>query len=274
MNLKDVDIFFNYHTHTNRNGHGSSAPDEDYVIEAMKAGVRILGFSEHCPYKDELVSDQSTVRMRYDQIEEYFSSLNRLKEKYKGQCDILIGFECEYYANHLDDVKELKKIADFILLGQHFNTIDKKEFHSFTMKCDDEEAKLYADYICAGLETGLYDYLAHPDYFYGGTYDIDEVFIESSHRICKKCEETKTPLEINLNGNAWYAGIRNYKQGRHYHYPNRIFWDIASKYDVKCIIGYDAHDPALFSQKETLLNNFSSEIDDLGLNIITEPLFK
>ena len=71
MNLRDVDIYFNYHTHTNRNRHGNQeATDEDYVIAAMEAGIRILGFSEHCPYRNY---QQKRVRPDWDVLPEYFS---------------------------------------------------------------------------------------------------------------------------------------------------------------------------------------------------------
>ena len=207
-------------------------------------------------------------------LPEYFSSLRALKEKYKGKCDILAGFECEYYPEKEEDIRELREMSDYIILGQHFGSLYGDNVHPITNSCTDEEARLYTRLIVEGLDTGMYDILAHPDYFYGGTDDINETFIECSHMLCKKCEETDTPLEINFNGNSWYGGRRQYKQGLHFHYPNRIFWEIASKYNVRCIIGYDAHDPDLFRKKEEHLNNFSPEVDDLGLNIITEPLFK
>ena len=274
MDLKDLDIYFNYHTHTNRNGHGSTAPDEDYVKRAIKAGISILGFSEHCPYKEKLNSDQTLVRMRYDQLDEYFASIDALNEKYKGQCEILKAFECEYYPNHLDTIRELREVADYLILGQHFNTIDEPDYHPYSFFCSEEEARVYADRICKGLATGLYDYLAHPDYFYGGTADISDVFIECSHRICKACEETDTPMEVNFNGNAKYDQGTAYLRKNHYHYPNRVFWQIASGYKIRCIVGFDAHKPELFDQKEDLIKDFSPVVDGLGLNFITEAPFR
>ena len=35
-----------YHTHTKRCGH-AVGEDEEYVIEAIKAGIKDLGFSDH-----------------------------------------------------------------------------------------------------------------------------------------------------------------------------------------------------------------------------------
>ena len=269
MNLRDLDVYFNYHTHTNRNGHGNrTATDEDYVRAAMETGIRILGFSEHCPYQGV---SQPMARPGWDVIPEYFSSLGKLKEKYRDRCEILIGFECEYYPNHIDDVRKLKEMSDYIILGQHFNTVDSPDFYCYAFRCGDEGALEYTENVLKGLDTGMYDILAHPDYFFGGTNDIDDVFVECAHRICQKCEETKTPMEINFNGVSWHAGKNQYKQGPHYFYPNRLFWEIACKYDIRCVIGLDAHDPDVFRRRETLFNMLSEEVDDLGLEFLTEP---
>ena len=42
----------NYHTHTKRCGH-AIGEDEEYVINAIEAGLTDLGFSDHCPYIDK-----------------------------------------------------------------------------------------------------------------------------------------------------------------------------------------------------------------------------
>ena len=48
----------NYHTHTKRCQH-AFGEDREYVEEAIRAGLRILGFSDHCPwiYKSDYVSN-------------------------------------------------------------------------------------------------------------------------------------------------------------------------------------------------------------------------
>ena len=39
----------NYHTHTHRCNHAIGR-EEDYVKEALKAGMKILGWADHTPY--------------------------------------------------------------------------------------------------------------------------------------------------------------------------------------------------------------------------------
>lgn len=43
----------NYHTHTSRCGH-AVGEDEEYVINAIKSGIKVLGFSDHVPFLDIL----------------------------------------------------------------------------------------------------------------------------------------------------------------------------------------------------------------------------
>ncbi|MBR1458649.1 MAG: histidinol phosphate phosphatase, partial [Oscillospiraceae bacterium] len=47
----------NYHTHTSRCKH-ASGEDRQYVENAIRNGMQVLGFSDHCPwvYPDGFVS--------------------------------------------------------------------------------------------------------------------------------------------------------------------------------------------------------------------------
>ena len=51
-------------------------------------------------------------------------------------------------------------------------------------------------------------------------------------RLCQYAKKHNMPLEFNLLG---------FSTGRHY--PNKDFWQIASHYQNKVIIGFDAHSP-------------------------------
>ena len=64
----------NYHTHTKRCCH-AIGDDEEYVVNAIEAGLTDLGFSDHCPY----IKKDPTVRMKIEQKEEYYNSILSLK---------------------------------------------------------------------------------------------------------------------------------------------------------------------------------------------------
>ena len=121
-----------------------------------------------------------------------------------------------------------KKI-DYIILGNHYYKTD--ELHDyFGTPVDEFHLKAYVDQCIQAIDSGLYSYIAHPDLVY---YDKDsKLYQEEMSRLCAYAKEKDMPLEFNLLG---------FMSGRHY--PNESFWKIASKYQNKAIIGFDAHSP-------------------------------
>ena len=97
-------MYANYHTHTKRCQH-AVGEDRVYGEAAIAAGIKVLGFSDHCPwvYKDDFVSG---IRMRADQVEEYVDSMQRLRTEYRNDIRILIGFETE----HMPDLIEAQYV--------------------------------------------------------------------------------------------------------------------------------------------------------------------
>ena len=91
-------LVYNYHTHTSRCGHAVGL-DEEYVLKAIKLGIKRLGFSDHIFFPGIL---QPRVRMNEGEVENYLSSINHLKEKYKDQIEIKVGFEVEYLPMFMD----------------------------------------------------------------------------------------------------------------------------------------------------------------------------
>ena len=76
----------------------ATGDDEDYVLSAIKGGYRILGFSDHTPwkYRTDYVAD---MRMLPEELPGYVESLKTLREKYHDRIDIRIGLECMLSVN-------------------------------------------------------------------------------------------------------------------------------------------------------------------------------
>ena len=145
---------FNIHTHTKRCFHAVGT-DEEYVLAAIKNGIKILGFSDHCPM------DQYTVykdRMKLNELDEYISSITHLKEKYKDQITIYLGLECEYIPEYKEMYPEFLKKVDYLILGQHFIRFDQKDF---TEEVRNEDLTIMKDYVIEAMKTGWFTYVAH-----------------------------------------------------------------------------------------------------------------
>lgn len=155
----------NYHTHTTRCMH-ATGDDEDYVLSAIKGGYRILGFSDHTPwkYRTDYVAD---MRMLPEELPGYVESLKTLREKYHDRIDIRIGLECEYFPQYIHWLKEQTKKyqLDYIIFGNHHYHTDEK-FPYFGHHTDSRDMlELYEESAIEGMESGLFSCLAHPDLF-------------------------------------------------------------------------------------------------------------
>ena len=152
----------NYHTHTTRCMH-ATGDDEDYVLSAIKGGYRILGFSDHTPwkYRTDYVAD---MRMLPEELPGYVESLKTLREKYHDRIDIRIGLECEYFPQYIHWLKEQTKKyqLDYIIFGNHHYHTDEK-FPYFGHHTDSRDMlELYEESAIEGMESGLFSCLAHP----------------------------------------------------------------------------------------------------------------
>lgn len=82
--LKETDILSilhtmnNYHTHTWRCKHASGTVS-DYAREAEKAGINILGISDHTPLPD---NRWLRVRMEMNELDPYLSEIDTAAEEF------------------------------------------------------------------------------------------------------------------------------------------------------------------------------------------------
>ena len=137
---KELTMKANYHTHTTRCQH-AFGEDREYVEEAIRAGLRILGFSDHCPwiYKSDYVSN---IRMTPQETDDYFLSLEKLRREYEKDIDIFIGFESEYLPELMEKQDAFLKDypVDYMILGQHF--LDSESDFNYSGRMADDEDRL------------------------------------------------------------------------------------------------------------------------------------
>lgn len=221
----------NYHTHTVRCRHAVGT-EREYIETAIARGLKVLGFADHAP---QLFPGDyySTYRMYPEQTEDYVNTLRDLREEYKNDIDILIGFETEYYPEIFEKLIEFLAPyeIDYMILGQHFidNEYDTAIYSGFSSS-DGALLERYTSDVLDGLSTGKFSYVAHPDLF---NFDGDTAIYEKqARRLCEGAKELDIPLEINFLGLATNR-----------HYPSDRFYKIAAVVGNSFIFGCDAHDP-------------------------------
>ena len=163
------------------------------------------------------------------------------KKEYDKDIEIHLGLETEYFPRFWDQLIDFLSDYPFeyFVLGQHSlgNEIEKILYsgHGTT---DGSYLKQYVDQCLAGIDTGKYLYLAHPDLF---LFNGDEaVFDREYRRLCREVKKRNIPLEINFLGlmeERWY--------------PNEKFWKIAGEEGNTAVFGCDAHTPKAVWNPET-----------------------
>lgn len=231
----------NYHSHTKRCGH-AIGEDEEYVLEALGHGIRYFGFSDHAmlpgfsePYK----------RGDYSLFDDYVKSITTLKEKYKDQITIYLGFEAESFPCYYTFYKELLEnhVLDYMILGNHMAMNDNREVTChFSRITSASQLFLYRDLAIKAMASGMFSIFAHPDYFMAGIDNFDSDCKKVSRDLIQAAIAYDIPLEINLAGIR--TGERTYKKGKRWMYPTDEFFTLAGKYRAKCIFGDDAHAPS------------------------------
>ena len=257
----------NYHTHNYRCIHAKGSV-EDYVVQAIEAGLDEVGISDHMPHLNWDLDSNN--RMNHSDLENYFKDIDEAKAKYGDKISIKKGMECEYFPEFewLYDELEEKYKVDYMILGVHFFPYKGQYEYIGNLEGTEEVLEQYVDYVLKSMEARKFVYLAHPD-LWGRRYkNWDETAIKQSRRILEKAEELQMPIEINVNG------LRKpqieYNKGFRHQYPHEDFWRLAKEYDVKIIVGIDAHFPNEMHDLE-MGYKFAKE---MGLEVMDRLEFK
>lgn len=218
----------NYHAHTWRCQHAYGT-EREYIEAAIEMGITEFGFSDHipCPYRDGYVSG---IRMTMQQAPEYVETIRRLATEYRGRIRIFAGFEAEYVPEFYEEQMRMFRNlgCDYLILGQHFLGSEQDGPYAGSPTEDESRIREYVDLVLAGVETGSFLYVAHPDLInYQG---LDSVYEWEMTRLCRGLKEKQVPLEINVLG----MGVGK-------HYPDERFWKLAGMVGNPVILGLDAH---------------------------------
>lgn len=229
IQINENDLF---HIHTYRCGHAEEVSDEAYVQKAIALGKTGIWFSDHAPFP----GDMFQYRMMWEEMEGYLSTLEALKEKYREQIQVHIGFEVEYFP-HFDQLGYYQKLkeegrVEFLLLGQHLAE-DSLQPGTYTNSWNRERLKkeehaALAKGICDGINAGYFDAVAHPDRIFQRCREWNSEMEEISRAIIVAAKEKRIPLERNLS--SMEVDSLYWEE----------FWRLADE-ETPQMIGLDAH---------------------------------
>lgn len=250
----------NWHTHTSRCGHAVGT-DEEYVLAAIEAGIKTLGFSDHAAY----IKPHPHSRMNYEQVPDYISSIRSLSRKYADQISIHLGMEVEYYPDQWETLSWYRNNLDYCIIGQHDLSFDGTSIYRVTER---EQLFTYVDALEEACRHSLCDYICHPDVVLWAYPSIDGSVKEAAERIAEISLKYDMPLELNC-GSGVHHNMKQYADGLRYAYPTRAFFEVFAKKKCPVIIGLDIHNPKLFKSDRDL-NRALSVVEGLDLNLLED----
>lgn len=237
-----------FHVHTYRCRHAGEWSDESYIEEAVRLGYRSIWFSDHSPFPGDTLRS----RMRMEELSEYLSSLTALREKYAGTCEVHIGLEAEYLPSfakegYYEELKENPQI-EFLLLGQHL--AETGSGYSFDLSAEErarQEHDLLGEAILAGMESGYFDAVAHPDRIFR-LYSFHTTSREAAAecfagKVVAAAASSGIPLELNAHS----LGSRDLYRPE--------FWQRVPA-SIPVICGLDVHSPLQISRRKDRLDDF------------------
>jgi len=152
-------LFYDSHMHTPLCKHAWGEPEE-YAQQAVKAGLKGIIFTCHCPMPDGF---WPTVRMSNSEFDLYVALVQRAADAFKGKLDIRLGIESEYYPGCEEWITQLHQRADFhyVLGAVHWQA--KEYLNKYEIGTIENFRRTYFDHLAKSAESGLYDCIAHPD---------------------------------------------------------------------------------------------------------------
>ena len=252
----------NYHTHTEHCRHAQGLP-KDYALEAERAGLQILGFSDHAPFED---TDYG-YRMPFCELDEYIEEVEAAKESFSSSLKILNSLEIEYLPKYTHDshgknyYEELltRKKMDYLLLGEHFFCDRFGKMHNITAIETPEITLEYAAVCKEAMETGFFKIMAHPDLFcINEKWGWNDYYEKATDILIEASAKTGVLLEYNANGLR--RGKKLYPDGERFQYPHNKFWKKVKSAGIPAIVGSDCHsiDALWDSTMETAIQNLES----------------
>ena len=120
------------HTHTEYCRHGTGDYAEEMILRAIELGYDSYSITEHAPMPREFLEESPTSKlydlsdfnMAISDLEHYLKNMHALKEKYKSDIQIKVGFEIDFIEEYTDYNKdflnEYGKLIDDSIISIHF----------------------------------------------------------------------------------------------------------------------------------------------------------
>ena len=220
------------HNHTKLCNHAQGEIDE-YIQEAIKCETKYFGFSDHAP-----MDFDPKYRMSFEQMSFYENNILKYKEKYKDKIEILLGYEVDYLAGHMDNRVLHVENADYLIGSVHFLDswgFDNPEFiGKYEEQNIDEIWQKYFDTIKEMANSKLFDIVGHFDLIKVFKFMPTKNIVHMAQAALEAIKKANMTLELNVAG---------YRKPVKEAYPSEELLKEAFKLNIPITFGSDAHKP-------------------------------
>jgi histidinol-phosphatase (PHP family) len=251
---------FDLHTHHERCGH-AKAKIEDYIRAAIKNDLQIIGISDHSPFfASDLDQEIPGVAMGKREFPSYVEEVLQLKEKYRGQIEVLLGVESDFFADHYPLYRDIyaQYPFDYIIGSVHFSNassiFDKKRWENVKDEDVLNEKEHYYQLIKESAQSGVFDILGHIDAMKGFYPDFTNVQTPKVEEALKLLGEAEATIEVNTSGKNKDCGGW---------YPSYEMLEMAYFYNIGVTFGSDAHVPERVGDE---FEEVRTKLKEIGFN--------
>jgi histidinol-phosphatase (PHP family) len=249
---------FDLHTHHVRCGHANGTI-EDYIIAGMEAGLQAIGISDHSPYfYHEQDQPSPGIAMARSDFANYIEEVLRLKRKYEGKIEVLLGMESDFYPEHADVYRQAFANVpfDYLIGSVHqvggVSIFNRNRWKGLDERQHVESKEAYYELIKQSALSGMFDILGHIDAmkgYYPAFSDIPAAAaIDDTLRTIGECGVS---IEINTSGSTKDVGGW---------YPSDAILERALHFGVNVTFGSDAHIPSRVGDELELVRTRLKEI--------------
>src|SRR5690606_21222130 len=171
----------------------------------------------------------------------YVEEVLKLKEKYTGQIEVLLGVESDFFPEYADVYRAAYKDIPFDYLIGSVHQVDgvsifnRNRWKKLNEKQQIEEKRSYYELIKQSAQSGMFDILGHIDAMKGYYPEYSQIPAqEHVDDTLKTIAECNVAIEINTSGKTKDVGGW---------YPSDEILERALHYGVKVTFGSDAHIP-------------------------------
>ena len=229
---------YHMHCHFCRHAVGSL---EEYARAALARGINEICFTPHLPlpgFRPGFLGDN--LRMGSEDFPHYLEELERTRARVPG-LTILSGIEADYIEGKEEYVERFLSAHafDFVLMSVHFIRDWPEDQFVFNFERDPRPLeRVYDDYLAAirkGIETGLYDCVAHFDLIKKPGKPLLATHRAEVEEIIRSCIARGMSAEINTSGA---------RKGINETYPSTDIVQLMAERGLPLTPGSDAHSPS------------------------------